>query len=264
MSFDDSWGDFMMLGRFRMPALAVTIGAVAVVAPVLGLVAPAQAAAGPNGGGSPASGQARALSVKSSTVFAGYQATVAGGSATSSAQYKLPKLSCTSATSGITPVAGADVNIGGTVTFSSAFAFAICQNGKAVYFPALLINGSETNYTSTAFHAGNVIKVSTKVTAAGTTVSVRDVTTGVTKKLTGPGEKGTVAYIGDSDVTFSGAEVGVPNFGTLTFTNCLVNGKALAAAHPAKYQRVNGSTVQITTGALSSAGTAFPTHFKHS
>ena len=44
-----------MLARFRMPALAVTIGAAAVVAPVLSLAAPAQATAGPNGGGGPAS-----------------------------------------------------------------------------------------------------------------------------------------------------------------------------------------------------------------
>ena len=129
---------------------------------------------------------------------------------------------------------------------------------------SLLINGSETNYPTTAFHAGNVIKVATKVTTTSTTVSVRDVTTGVTKKLTGPGASSTAAYIGDSDVTVGGTEVGVPNFGTVTFTGCSVDGKALAAAHPARNQRVNGSTVQITTGALSPAGTAFATHYKHS
>ena len=254
-----------MLARFRMPAFAVTIGAVAVVAPVLGLAGPAQATAGPNGGGGPASAQARAPSVINSTGFAGYQATVAAGSATSSAaQYKLPALSCTSATRGITPVAGVEVNAGGTATYSAAFAFALCQNGKAVYYPALVISGNETNYTATAFHAGNVIKVTTKVTAAGTGVSVRDVTTSVTKKLTGPGASPAAAYIGDSDVFISGALVGVPSFGTLAFSSCSVDGKALAASHPAQYQRVNSSTVQITTGALSSAGTAFATHFKHS
>jgi hypothetical protein len=255
----------MMLARFRMCALAVTSGAAAVGVAVLGLAASAQAAAGADGGGGPAGAHARASSVINSAVFAGYQATVAAGSATSSAaQYKLPALSCTSATRGITPVAGVGVNAGGTSTFSSAFAFALCQNGKAAYYPALVINGSETNYASTALHAGNVIKVATKVTTAGTTVSVRDVSTGVTKKLTGPGASSGNAYIGDSDVTISGSLVGVPNFGTVTFTSCSVDGKALAAAHPARYQRVNGSTVQITTGALSSKGTAFVTHFKHS
>ena len=253
-----------MLARFRMPALAVTIGATAVVAPLLGLAAPAQAAAGGNGGSGPAGAPARSPSAINSTVFAGYQATVAAGSATSSgAQYKLPALSCTSAYRGITPVAGVGVN--GNTTYSSAFVFTGCHNGKAVYFPALVINGSETNYTTTTVHAGNVIKVSTKVTTKGTTVSVTDATTGVTKKLTGSGASPSVAYVGDSDWVVNGTILGVPSFGTLSFTSCSVDGKALARAHPARYQRVNSSNVvQITTGALSSTGTAFLTHYKHS
>ena len=130
--------------------------------------------------------------------------------------------------------------------------------------PALVISGNETNYTATAFHAGNVIKVTTKVTAAGTTVSVRDVTTSVTKKLTGPGASPTAAYIGDSDVFISGALVGVPSFGTLPFPAAQWTGRLWLPRTRPEYQRVNGSTVQITTGALSSAGTAFATHFKHS
>ncbi len=197
-------------------------------------------------------------------MFAGYQATVAAGSATSSgAQYKLPALSCTSAYRGITPVAGVGVN--GNTTYSSAFVFTGCHNGKAVYFPALVINGSETNYTTTTVHAGNVIKVSTKVTTKGTTVSVTDATTGVTKKLTGSGASPSVAYVGDSDWVVNGTILGVPSFGTLSFTSWSVDGKALARAHPARYQRVNSSNVvQITTGVLSSTGTAFLTHYKHS
>ena len=252
----------MMLGRFRMLALAITIGASVVVAPLLGLTVPAQAA-GENGGGGPAGTQARAPSAVKSTVFAGYQATVAAGSATSSAaQYKLPALTCKGANRAITPVAGVGVN--GNTTFSAAFVFTGCQSGKAAYFPALVINGSETNYTTTAFHAGNVIKVSTKVTTAGTTVSVTDATTSVTKKRTGPGASSSVAYVGDSDWAVNGTILGVPNFGTLSFTSCSVDGKSLASSHPAKYQRVNGTTVQIIPGPLSSTGTAFPTHYKHS
>lgn len=251
-----------MLARFRAPAIAITVG-VAVVAPVLSLAVPAQAAATGHGGGGAAGAHAGTASVINNTVFAGYEATVAAGSATSSAaQYKLPALSCTSANRAITPVAGVGVN--GNTTYSAAFVFTGCQGGKAVYFPALVISGNEVNYTTTAFHAGNLIKVATKVTTAGTTVSVTDATTKVTKKRTGSGASSSVAYVGDSDWAVNGTILGVPKFGTLTFTNCLVDGKALAAAHPAKNQRVNGSIVQITAGALSSAGTAFATHFKHS
>jgi len=255
----------MMLARFRMPAFAVTIGAAAVVAPLLGLAAPAQAAAGGDGGGGPAGAHAKALSVTNSDHFAGYQVTVAAGSATSSAaQYTLPALTCTSVYRAITSVAGVHVTVSGAATYSSAFVFVGCFHGQAGYFPALVINGNEVNYNTTAFHAGDVIKVATKVTTASTTVSVRDVTTAVTKKRTGPGASSSSAYIGDSDWNVNGMLLTVPKFGTITFTHCSVNGKALAASHPARYQRVtSGGTVQITTGALSSAGTAFATHYKH-
>jgi hypothetical protein len=90
------------------------------------------------------------------------------------------------------------------------------------------------------------------------------VTTGVTKTLTGAGASPSAAYVGDSDWVNNGTLLGVPSFGTLTFTHCLIDGTALAGWHPAEYQRVHGSILQIATGALSSAGTTFPTHYKHS
>lgn len=255
----------MMLARLRMPALAVTMGAAAVVGSLLSLATPAQAAAGRHGGGGPAGAHARALSVTNNPTFAGYQANVATGSATSSAaQYKVPNLSCTTAARAITPVAGVAVN--NFATYSSAFVFVGCRSGKAVYFPSLVINGTETDYTTTRLSAGDAIKVSTKVTTTGTTVQVTDVTKAVTKKLTGPGASASAAYIGDSDwVTSTNTLLGVPSFGTLTFTHCLIDGTALAGSNPGAYQRVNSSNVvQIATGALSSTGTAFPTQFKHS
>src|SRR5215472_12592275 len=102
-------GNFMMLAQFRMPALAVTIGVAAVVAPVLSLVAPAQAAAAGHGGSALASAHAGKVSVTNSDHFAGYEATVTAGSATTSAaQFKIPALSCTPAFRAITPVAGVE------------------------------------------------------------------------------------------------------------------------------------------------------------
>jgi len=255
----------MMLARLRVPAFAVAIGAAAVVAPLLSLAAPAQAAAGGHGGSGLASGHAGAPSVINTPGFAGYQATVPAGSATSSAaHFKVPTLSCTSAYRAITPVAGVAVN--SFATYSSAFLFVGCHNGKAVYFPALVVNGTETNYTTTLLSAGDAIKVYTNVTSTGTTVRVTDVTKGITKKLTGPGASSSAAYAGDSDwFTSTGTLLGVPNFGKLTFTSCYIDGSALAGWNPAQYQRVNSSgIVQIATGALTSTGTAFPTYYKHS
>jgi len=252
----------MMLAQFRMPALAVTIGIAAVVAPVLSLVAPAQAARVGHGGGGLPGAHAKEVSEVNSDHFAGYEANVTAGSATTSAaQFKIPALSCTSAFRAITPVAGVETN--NFTSYSSAFLFVGCRSGKAVYFPALVVNGTETDYATTHLAAGDVIKVSTKVTT-GTTVQVTDVTKSITKKLTGPAASPSAAYIADSAWYNNGTLLGVPKFGTLTFSHCLVDGHALASANPTQVQRVTSSNVvQITTGALSSTGTSFATHFKH-
>ena len=151
-------------------------------------------------------------------------------------------------------------------TFSSAFLFTGCVNGKAVNWPALVINGTEKNYTTTRFSAGDIISLHTMVTTARTTVQVTDVTRGITKKLTGAGGRSSAAYVGDTAWSSStGKLLGVPNFGTLTFTNCLIDGDTLAVSLPYETQRVNSSnTVQIATRSLSSTGTAFATNYKHS
>src|SRR5262249_48005094 len=226
----------MLLARFRMPALAVTIGAAAVALPLLSLAAPAQAAAGANGGGRGyTSARPFAPSVHNNPDLAGYGALVAPGSATSAAaQFKVPRLSCTAADRGITPQVLVAVN--NFRSESSAYLFVICHRGRALYFPALDINGNEVNY-ATFFRAGDVIKVLAKVTTRGTTVQVTDVTTRVTKKRTGPGARSSVAFIGDDSVFLGAMRLGVPNFGTLTFTSCLVDGRALARSHPARNQR---------------------------
>ena len=256
----------MTLAKFRVPAVAVTIGAAALALPLLSLAVPAQAAAGGNvGGRGLVSARTGAPSVViNNRTFAGYQATVAAGSATSSAaQFKVPRLSCTSALRAITPVAGVVVN--NFNSYSSTFVFTGCSRGKAVFFPALVINGNEVNYTTTSFHPGNVIKVSTKVTTRGTTVQVTDVTTGVTKRRTGPGANSVAAYVGDSNWRLSnGTLLGVPSFGTLTFTSCLVDGRALGRSHPLQIERMNNrGIVQIATGALSPGGIAFHTYYRH-
>jgi hypothetical protein len=88
--------------------------------------------------------------VINSPTFAGYLASVARGSATSSAaRFTVPRVSCTR-----TPVDRA-ITIearGDTYNFrshSSALLFAGCHARGAVYFPALVINGNEVNYTTT-------------------------------------------------------------------------------------------------------------------
>ena len=194
--------------------------------------------------------------------FAGYAAAVPAGSATvMTASFTVPTLSCTTANRAITPSTA--VYHGNSV--SAAFVFTGCVNGTAVYYPGLVVNGTETDFTTSPFAAGDVVDVTTKVSTNRTRVQVTDVTTGVTQKIIGAGARAQVVLISDNSWTTSTGRWHVPDFGKLTFKNCLIDGKALASWHPRAYQRVNSNgTVQIRTGGFWPGGTAFTTHFMHS
>ena len=201
----------------------------------------------------------------SSRYFAGYQAAVPAGSATvATASFTVPTLSCTTTDRAIAPSAAVPANNGKTV--SAAYVVTGCVNGQAVYSPGLIINGKGVGRSTAPFAAGDVITLTTKVSTNRTRVQVTDVTTGVTSKLLGAGARASSAYFGD--VALGSRTVAlyhVPDFGKLTFKNCLIDGKPLASWHPHAYQRVNSrGTVQIQTGGLWPAGTAFTTHYQHS
>ena len=216
------------------------------------------------GTGSHAIGQITAAPTSNRT-FAGYEAAVKAGSATvSAASFTVPTLTCTTTDRGITNSAGVEEN--NYKTASVSVVFSGCVNGQAVYFPILVDNGHETDYTSAPVAAGDVIDLTTKTSTNRTRVQVTDVTTGVTQKIIGPGASASAAYMGDTGAASStGSLQHVPDFGKVTFKNCLVDGKALASWHPQAYQRVNSiGRVQITTGAFWPGGTAFTTHFQHS
>jgi len=197
--------------------------------------------------------------------FAGYQATVSAGSATVlTASFAVPTLSCTTTDRAIAPSTGVPENNYKTV--SAAFVFTGCVNGTAVYYPGLVVNGTETDYTASPVAVGDVIDLTTKVSKYRTRVQVTDVTTGVTQKIIGAGARASAAYIGDEAWGNSSGQLEhVPDFGKLTFKNSILDGKTLASWHPHAYQRVNSiGTHQIATGAFWPGGTAFTTHFQHS
>src|SRR5215469_9024726 len=235
-------------------------GVVAVAGVALSMVVATAASAA--GGAAGRAGAARPVSNRD---FAGYQATVTTGSATvSAASFTVPALSCTAKDRAIAPSAAVWVN--NFKSLSAAFVFTGCVHGKARYFPGLVSNGREFDHTSTPFAAGDVIDVTTKVSTAGTKIIVKDVTTGVTVQHRGRGASAKAAFIGEvSWANRNGSRQGVPNFGKLAFTGCLIDGKSLGSWHPRKYQRVNGSgTVEISTGGLWPGGAAFTTHYQNS
>src|SRR5215831_15389766 len=97
----------------------------------------------------------RAARPANSRYFAGYQATVRAGSATVVvASFTVPALSCTTADRAI--AANAGVPVRDFKSFSAAFVFTGCINGKAVYFPGLVVNGKEKDFTKSLFAAGDV------------------------------------------------------------------------------------------------------------
>lgn len=197
--------------------------------------------------------------------FAGYQTGVTAGSATSSAAtFTVPALSCTTTNRTIAPDVGVAAN--NFKTASVAGVSIGCASGKAVYFPFLVANGAEADYASTRFSAGDVINLSASVTISGIKVQVKDATKNVSvaTTITGAGASANAAWIGDESwYSSSGARLGVPNFGKLTFGNCLIDGTALGGWHPQAFQRVNGSgTVEIATGGLGPAGKTFSTLYR--
>jgi peptidase A4-like protein len=254
-----------MLARLRIPALTCIIGAIAIAAVLLALAGPAQAATHGKFTRGPAIPRAGALSVTNSRIFAGYVAAVPVGAATSvTASFTVPALSCAPPDLGIFATAGESVNR--NLLLTAAGVAIKCESDKAVYFPALVINGVGNTYRSSPFAAGDVINLSASVTTTATTVTVTDVTKNVTKTLTGAGARPRAAFIGD-DAIFSNAGIllGVPNFGKLKFTSCMINSQALESASPQEFQRVNHSgVVQIATGPFSPpGGLAFATYYRH-
>jgi Peptidase A4 family len=266
-------GIFTMSHAIRMLVAATAVGGLA----LSGLMTAGAASAAINGPGThgpgswyfhPGSGS-HAIGVSTATptssrTFAGYQATVPAGSATVlTASFTAPALSCTTADRAIAPSTGVPVNNYKTV--SAAFLFTGCVNGTAVYFPGLVVNGTETDYTASPFAAGDVINLTTKVSTNRTRVQVTDVTTGVTQKIIGPGARASAAFVGDEAwLSSSGALMRVPDFGKVQFKNCLLDGKTLASWRPKAYQRVTSlGVVQISTGAFWPGGTAFTTRYMH-
>ena len=105
------------------------------------------------------------------------------------------------------------------------------------------------------------------MTTSGFTAQVTDVTknVSVTNTITGAGASAKAAWIGYDSWFINGTRLGVPNFGKVKFTNCLIDGTALQTWNPQQFQRVNAKgIVQIATGAFSPAPAAFATYFKHS
>lgn len=247
------------------------------VVTLTGLVSTASASTGAgSAGGAPTPPAASAASavtpagapIVTSHVFAGYneqRGGAIGGQLTVTASFLVPTLSCGSASRGIGPSTGI-YNAGGK--FSSAGLFLGCIGGQAHMWPYLVVNGTETNYNGGTANAqsGDGVSVTVRVTATSTRVTYVDATRSVTRTRTGAGTtQWNSPWIGDSSWSLNGTQnLGVPAFGTISFSHCLVGGQPLAAGpSTVGYRRVNNvGVVQIGLSAITAGGTAFNTLFR--
>jgi Peptidase A4 family len=207
----------------------------------------------------------------SSQSFAGYQQPEGGvGCCTVGARFKVPQVSgCGAAERAIR----ADVGVYKSSKFSSAGMFVGCKNGKAHYWPSLVLNGNQTNYPAAKAHPGDAIKLHVSQTSSKTSVSVVNETRNITRSASGAGSFGGQSpWIGDDGWFVNGNLLRVPNFGTLTFRHCLLNGHPFGSNSSSssssiidRYNRVtSGGTLQIKTGPFSGGNEVFDTVFKHS
>jgi hypothetical protein len=235
------------------------------VALSMGLAAPVFASSA----GSAAGGIHGARTAAASPSFAGYSIQAEGPTPWKvAAQFVVPKVTCTGGSG--SPERAIDPSVGVYKTstkFSSAGLFVGCFKGNALYFVALTLNGTSHNYTNLAARPGDTVAVRVSQTSQSTVVSTVDKSrTSVKQTLKGAGsQSGGAPWVGDTGWDNPGL-LGVPNFNKMHFSNAALNGTPFGSAGGSalvRVNRVNGSTTQIKTGALS-GDNSFETVFKHS
>jgi len=143
-----------------------------------------------------------------------------------------------------------------------------CSGGQAVYFgwfemfPAAPVNFSN------AVHPGDHFTGSVTSTGTGQyTLVLSDTTRGwshtVHKTLTGAPNVSAEA-IAEAPSTFTGTVLPLTNFGTVQFSNAMVNGAAMGNAKPSKIIMVNDSGRPKDSVSALSGGTAFSVTWLHS
>lgn len=216
---------------------------------VFGLAAVAGSAPTADAVTSPAPNQNAPLATKviKTGNFAGYA--VAPGPFMGQAHFKVPKVTCTSANSGV--LSGVFL-VGPGGLNSQAGIAADCTGGKASYFVYFIINNVRTNSLTVKPGDSVTVTASEIVDGAnlGTALRVHDGTSGAAPFLTGPGGGVTGVLVGCGQETVGGTRVGVAKFTSILFKNVVFGRVALGAAGPVAAEMVIGTTVQMVPTAI--------------
>jgi surface antigen len=217
-------------------------------------------------------GSALAAAPKNSTTYAGYKVSSAGA-VTVSAQFVIPTANCSGA--GTTfQSSSPSVGVGSGKASIEVGVGLQCNNGSpSGDYPEFFQIGPELS-TDPGYaqpngpRAGNTIDLSASNNGTGTkSATFTDVTTGFSYSFTEPAPKVTKmisAFVESGNPTaWTGSPV--PNFGSVTFSDVLVNGSPLKAAKPKAYQQATAAhVVQISVGTLDSSGEIFTLTYEHS
>jgi len=216
-------------------------------------------------------GSALAAVPKASTTYAGYKATVVGA-VTVSAQFVIPTVNC-SGTGTTFQSTSPMVGVGSGMALIEVGVGLQCNNGNPSgdylqFFqigPELSVDSGYSQPNGP--RAGDTIDLSASNSGKGTkSATFTDVTTGFTYTYTEPAPAATqfpMFVESGNPKLWIGRPV--PNFGSVTFSNALVNGSSLKAAKPNAYkQETAAHVVQIRVGAFDSTGKIFTLTYAHS
>jgi hypothetical protein len=183
----------------------------------------------------------------------------------------VPALKCTTATRAI--LASVGMFAGSDTNFSAAELFVGCSAGKPTFFPKLTINDTAANFKKAKAHPGDRVVLKATEGASKTVVTVNDTTTKLKKTLTGAGVSGGgkvgFPWVGDqASFNSSHHELGVPDFGKISFSGAKVARQALGSfgGKLSRFNRTDSTetTLQIKTGTIASNMESFKTIFEHS
>lgn len=194
------------------------------------------------------------------TYLAGYQATPAGGVASASATFTVPKFTCTNKDK--TDVAEFDLGVYMDNFEAFSWINVICSIRGAVYYYLL---GSGSGETSEPATAGDTVVTSVSESATTTFAEIHDLTNGQYWSHDGPNAADdTHVDIGSLNYVAANGQ-SIPTFSKVTLSNASVNGDYLGFEAPTEYNALDGGVPLVNTGALatSASGSTFSLTFKH-
>jgi hypothetical protein len=230
---------------------------------------PALARSGPSARLAHASGVSLAkVTNATSTSFGGW-AFMPKTATSVTSEFKVPTLTCTAKTTGVGPITVMATGKSTAPKFNAAGILLECAGGRPAAAAAVVLDGVGTTGTKPLF-AGDLMKSTVTTSATKTTVTVQDLTTGHTFKLTKSGTGGAALQeliIDDSLATSTGTQLPVANFGKITFSKGAISTKPLGMVTPSTGVNMETAAhvLQILTGALSGTKKdTFLTTWKHS